>query len=38
MRLDCLSSCITLENPAQYEPISGGEYLLERLKEIGLTK
>jgi isopenicillin N synthase-like dioxygenase len=38
MRLDCLPSCITPENPAQYEPISGGEYLLERLKEIGLTK
>lgn len=38
MRLDCLESCITPENPVQYEPISAGEYLDERLREIGLKK
>lgn len=38
MRLDCLESCITAENPVQYEPISAGEYLDERLREIGLKK
>jgi len=38
MRLDCLDSCISAENPIQYEPISAGEYLHERLQEIGLKK
>lgn len=38
MRLDCLKSCITAENPIQYEPITAGEYLNERLREIGLKK
>ncbi len=38
MRLDCLPSCITAANPIQYEPISAGEYLDERLREIGLKK
>jgi isopenicillin N synthase-like dioxygenase len=36
MRLDGLDSCITAENPLQYPPISAGEYLEERLREIGL--
>ncbi len=36
MRLDCLGSCISLENPRRYEPITAGEYLNERLIEIGL--
>ncbi|MCS6990557.1 MAG: isopenicillin N synthase family oxygenase [Chitinophagales bacterium] len=36
MRLDCLGSCISLENPRRYEPITAGEYLNERLVEIGL--
>jgi isopenicillin N synthase-like dioxygenase len=36
MRLDCLPSCISDSNPAQYAPISAGEYLDERLREIGL--
>jgi len=36
MRLDCLSSCISESNTAQYQPISAGEYLDERLIEIGL--
>ncbi len=38
MRLDCLTSCITAENPIKYEPITAGEYLDERLIEIGLKK
>jgi isopenicillin N synthase-like dioxygenase len=38
MRLDSLPSCITSDHPAQYPPISAGEYLNERLAEIGLKK
>lgn len=38
MRLDCLDSCVTEKNPLNYEPISAGEYLNERLEEIGLKK
>jgi isopenicillin N synthase-like dioxygenase len=38
MDLTCLENCITAENPLQYEPISAGEYLDERLREIGLKK
>lgn len=38
MKLDCLESCVTAENPLAYEPITAGEYLDERLREIGLKK
>jgi isopenicillin N synthase-like dioxygenase len=38
MRLDCLNHCVTVENPKMYEDISAGEFLNERLKEIGLIK
>lgn len=38
MRLDCLPSCVTATNPIHYAPISAGEYLNERLVEIGLKK
>ena len=38
MDLSCLDGCISTENPLQYEPISAGEYLDERLREIGLKK
>ncbi len=38
MKLDCLPECISAENPIQYEPITAGEYLDERLREIGLKK
>lgn len=38
MRLDCLAHCCTTDNPIHYEPISAGEYLDERLREIGLKK
>jgi isopenicillin N synthase-like dioxygenase len=38
MRLDCLGSCISLENSRKYDPITAGDYLDERLIEIGLKK
>ena len=38
MRLDCLENCISETNPIAYEPCSAGEYLDERLREIGLKK
>ncbi|MDG2455843.1 MAG: 2-oxoglutarate and iron-dependent oxygenase domain-containing protein [Bacteroidia bacterium] len=38
MRLDCLDNCITAENPKAYDDISAGEFLTERLIEIGLLK
>lgn len=38
MPLNCLPSCIDEEHPKQYEDITAGDYLLERLKEIGLVK
>ena len=36
--LTCLESCVTADNPLAYEPITAGEYLAERLREIGLKK
>lgn len=36
MRLDCLAGCVNENHPLAYEPISAGEYLNERLIEIGL--
>ncbi len=38
MRLDCLESCVTSSYQLHYGPISAGEYLNERLREIGLKK
>jgi isopenicillin N synthase-like dioxygenase len=38
MDLTCLASCVTADNPLNYEPITAGEYLDERLREIGLKK
>lgn len=38
MPLDCLESCVTEENPLAYEPTTAGDYLDERLREIGLKK
>ena len=38
MPLACLESCITENEPKQYEDITAGEYLDERLREIGLKK
>lgn len=37
-RLDCLESCIDAQHPKAYDDISAGEYLTERLLEIGLMK
>ena len=38
MDLSCLSSCIDNQNPKAYEDITAGDYLDERLREIGLLK
>jgi isopenicillin N synthase-like dioxygenase len=38
MDLTCLDKCVTADNPLHYEPITAGEYLDERLREIGLKK
>ena len=38
MDLTCLESCVTDERPLNYDPITAGEYLNERLREIGLKK
>lgn len=38
MKLNCLPSCIDENNPKAYDDISAGDYLMERLREIGLIK
>lgn len=38
MDLTCLDSCITEDHPPAYQPITAGDYLEERLVEIGLRK
>jgi isopenicillin N synthase-like dioxygenase len=38
MDLSCLESCINAGNEKAYEDITAGEYLDERLREIGLKK
>lgn len=38
MSLKCLESCITDSQPKAYEDATAGEYLDERLREIGLKK
>jgi len=38
MSLACLPSCIDSEHPKYYTDITAGEYLDERLREIGLKK
>ncbi len=38
MDLTCLASCIDENNPKQYKDMTAGEFLDERLKEIGLKK
>jgi len=38
MDLSCLETCITEERPLQYDSITAGGYLDERLREIGLKK
>lgn len=38
MSLACLDSCIDADHPKAYSDITAGEYLDERLREIGLKK
>jgi len=38
MDLSCLPRCVDANNPLAYDPITAGEYLDERLREIGLKK
>jgi hypothetical protein len=38
MRLDCLESCIDSENPKLYDAITAGDFLHERLIDLGLIK
>lgn len=38
MDLTCLESCIDDNNPKQFEDASAGEFLEERLRELGLKK
>ncbi|MGB5941475.1 MAG: 2-oxoglutarate and iron-dependent oxygenase domain-containing protein [Leeuwenhoekiella sp.] len=38
MPLDCLQECITEEHPTAFPPITAGEFLRQRLIEIGLIK
>lgn len=38
MSLACLESCVSASHPKQYSDITAGEYLDERLREIGLKK
>jgi len=38
MDLTCLESCVSEERTLQYEPITAGGYLDQRLREIGLKK
>jgi isopenicillin N synthase-like dioxygenase len=38
MPLNCLPSCVSERHPLAYKPITAGDYLNERLIEIGLKK
>ena len=38
MDLTCLPSCVEDNNPKQFEDITAGEFLAERLREIGLIE
>lgn len=38
MKLDVLESCIDAENPKQFEDITAGQFLHERLVDLGLIK
>ncbi len=38
MDLTCLDSCVSAEHPKQYEDTTAGEFLEERLREIGLKQ
>ena len=36
--LNCLENCIDASHPKAYSDITAGEFLIERLREIGLQK
>lgn len=38
MKLDCLENCISESQPKQYDDITAGDFLYERLVELGLIK
>ena len=38
MPLNCLENCVDAENPKQFDDITAGDYLHERLIELGLIK
>ncbi len=38
MKLNCLQECVTKDNPKHYDDITAGEFLHQRLVEIGLIK
>lgn len=38
MDLTCLDSCVSDENPKAHEDITAGEFLAERIRELGLNK
>ncbi|MBN9284969.1 MULTISPECIES: 2-oxoglutarate and iron-dependent oxygenase domain-containing protein [Flavobacterium] len=38
MPLDCLENCIDAENPKRYDDITAGDFLYERLVDLGLIK
>ena len=38
MSLNCLPSCINESNPKSFDDITAGDYLMQRLREIGLIK
>jgi hypothetical protein len=38
MKLDVLENCIDEQHPKQFEDITAGEFLDERLRELGLKK
>lgn len=38
MKLDVLENCMDEENPKQFDDITAGEFLTQRLREIGLIK
>ena len=38
MKLNCLTACTDAQNPKKHEDITAGEFLMQRLQEIGLAK
>ena len=38
MNLDVLENCIDAQNPKQFDDITAGDYLNQRIKELGLAK